>query len=522
MTNTAYCVSFGQGTYQTTATASGTWSLLSGGPEYCESAVVANGIYYCAGGTDSGISGGGQNTTLVKYQSGSFTTIRTDSGGPFFNSVHAVVVNPNDSTNIVYARGDGSIVQSADSGATWTHSYTVGTLTANDVPWLSETGAFLSAGCLLFDQLTAHKLWLTAGAAIWTVTALTSSTSPATGTAIGYSSVSAGIENMIAQKIISMPGGGLIDACLDFQVRYHTSPTAYPTTYGIIDQGTIYGCFDIDVAKDGSGYCVAYITNTSAGNISGYSTNGGQTWSVFPNTPSGSNPGGMIAMANSSSVVSWSGGNTHLQYLTSLTGSWASSTGMPTSGWPFFEYGTLGHYLCADAAQNYYFQLDGQGLYKSTNGGASFSLIDSTNLSAVFQGTLLPVPGIAQFLCFTSGKLAVTHPSTQLFYYRTSDGGGWSSFANVADVWSCGCGAAAPGFSNPTLWIFGFVNGVYGLWVSKNATTTPASATWTMLTTYPFGNPDWPVGVTGDYSDHTKCYITFSASNFGYGENLSY
>ena len=70
----------------------------------------------------------------------------------------------------------------------------------------------------------------------------------------------------------------------------------------------------------------------------------------------------------------------------------------------------------------------------------------------------------------------------------TNQGVTWTAIPNVQEVLTFGFGAAAPGQSNPTLYIVGWVNNVFGIWQSNNATnSTVATPTWVNLGTQPSG-----------------------------------
>lgn len=523
-----YAASNGNGVYQTTSGVSGTWSLLSGSPTKVTDAVVTGGNYFCCDGTH------------IQAYTGTWAQQSPSSS----NGYWCICVDPNN-TNHLFAldQAGAQPAQSNNSGSTWQEiaSYTSGTITTGDAGWLTQktpsSGFFGTVSCH-FDVSVSNRIWVGWNYGIQYCDGV-ATTSGAPQAPITWVTKIAGVQNQVGRNVISPPGGNPVVSAEDNQEFFVSNPASNPTSFGITHQNEEQATITVDYAKSSPSTIVAY-TNWNGSN-SDTSSGFFNTTTAFTNLPTAGfgslgGGGGNIAAATPTNIVALAFNQTNPVVYTNNGGSsaWTAATGLPNFTWPFgsSSWGANSQLLTCDVSGNYYvYSCSGNttanGTYYSTNGGASWSLGSSTNLNSVgfFQPTLRAVPAISQFVVFTpGGVLGSIHPTTQVLSYSTNAGASmtWNSVPNVKDVWAIGFGQAAPGFSNPTTWIVGWVGGVYGIWVSKNFTTTPSSATWTWLIDYPFGSFDQIVDITGDQNDYTKCYFSFNGSSFGYGKNLVY
>src|SRR5262249_26381849 len=147
---------------------------------------------------------------------------------------------------------------------------------------------------------------------------------------------------------------------------------------------------------------------------SAFSTDGGQNWmpfATYPPATANAKIGGSIAASTPKNIV-WAPSNNSLPYYTKDGG----TTWMPTSiggvtpagesGWGWAYY-LKRHIVAADRATAGTFYLYNylKGLYRSTDGGASWALVRSGEIapSSGFNAKLGTVPGQAGHLFFTSG-----------------------------------------------------------------------------------------------------------------------
>ena len=99
-------------------------------------------------------------------------------------------------------------------------------------------------------------------------------------TPVTWTDQSVGIENLVANEIIVPPGGDPVLASWDRPFFYITNPNAYPSTYGPVNSDNIVAGWSVDYASSNPSFLVG-LADWWGTEESGYSTNGGQTWTQF-------------------------------------------------------------------------------------------------------------------------------------------------------------------------------------------------------------------------------------------------
>ena len=507
VTQTIFASSSGNGVYESTNGGT-TWTHLSGGPTVVEDAAVSNGVYYA---TDA--------TTLWKYSGGVWTSLFTDSAG-----IPAFAVNPTNPNEIVTQDWSGLLSISYDGGATWTGSYGSNQVSSTDIPWLaaansSAGGNFLDVTHVAFNPLNPNQLIDTAGTGVWTTTNPSSYSGASTVT---WSDQSLGIEQLVANEIIVPPGGDPVLASWDRPFFYISNVSAYPSTYGPVASASINAGWSVDYASSDPSFIAGLINN----GIAVYSTDGGQTWQNFasePVFPANAN-GGTIAASSSQDIIVAPAGGVQPYYTINGGATWNPVTLPGVTSWSSFEgtYYFDERSITADRvlANTYYLYYPGNGVYESTNGGVSWTLVYDGNdgLGSSWNGNITgfnwynneftSVPGEAGNLFFTAGSTAPNDPNNT-FMRSTNGGATWTAVANVLDVSCIGFGAAAPGQSYPAIYIVGYVNSVYGIWQSINN-----AQSWTQIGTYPNGDLDNIKTIAGDPNIYGQVYVGFQGSGY--------
>ena len=83
------------------------------------------------------------------------------------------------------------------------------------------------------------------------------------------------------------------------------------------------------------------------------------------------------------------------------------------------------------------------------------------------------------------------------------------------EVAAFGYGMAAPGQTNPVLYIAGWVNGVYGVWQSNNASNpSVTNPTWVNLGTQPQGELDQITTISGDMNVYGQIYVGYGGGGY--------
>lgn len=513
-TQGVFASSGGRGVYHTTSGVAGTWTLTTGGStDHVHMICDAAGIVWKT-----------NYTNLYKFSAGSWTTARSGS----LTDAWSVAINPADGTKIYLGTGAGNLYISTNTGSTWVGPTSIARV-ATDVPWLAWTNeAFMTNGDMQFDPSLSNTLYFSEGIGVW------KTTPPTTNVLVTWTSQTAGIEQLVANWIVSpwIAGSRPVLGAWDRPTFYSADPTVYPSTHGVASPqvNAIVMGWGIDWASSAPGTLVALSNWFGFLDTSGISTDGGQTWTAFatppPNLAAGGGVGGSIAASTPSNIVfvgTDNGGNPNQPYYTTnggatwnaITISGVSTTG-PT-GWSN-AYFLNRHILAADrvtANTFYLYNASTGGLYRSTNSGASWSLMGTPSFpNSQYNASLRPVPGNAGHLFFTSGPQSGPHPVNQLFY-RTTDGGTtWGSLTGVKEVYACGFGKAQAG-GYPTLYIAGFVNDIWGIWRSNDADQTVP--TWAKIGDgFPLGSFDLINAIEGDANTYGTVYVGFEGSGFAY------
>lgn len=504
-----YVSSYGNGVYHSTD-AGVTWAATTAAPVTHQQMIVSTaGIVWLINGLDGASVG-----RLVKYTgTGSWSTIA--GAGTFQRSV---AIDPADNTHVFVGAPSGALTISTNDGTSWVGPTAI-TESSADIPWLAwylqnnPVPNFMSMGQIIFDPSVANTMLQSMGLGVFITNP------PTTDTTVVWASLSAGIEQLVANWIVAPPGGSPQLAVWDQGAFTSTNPLVFPSTHGV---SAIFAAgWSADWASASPTTIVAAI-NFAATEQSGLSTDGGATWNVFASTTYrvSANTGGQIAAASATNFVIENADN-QLFFTTNSGASWTASItpGAPTSGETGWGLGNIFDYqvLCADRvdANTFYAYNYGPsgtpsaaGVWKSTDSGANWTQVKSGGFSGALGllAKMRTVPGNAGHLFFTLGKASVSS-----FQRSTDHGATWSAVTNVTDVWAFGFGKAPAG-GYPSIYIAGYVSSVWGVYRSDDN-----AVSWVSLGANPLNSIDQIKTVEGDPDTYGKVYIGFHGSGFAYG-----
>ncbi len=365
VTQTIFASSYGHGVYESTNGGT-TWTALTGGPSDVVSAAVSStGVYYASDGSN-----------LWGYAGGKWTELTSGGAG-----IQAVAVNPSNSNEIVVVSGAGYLNISYNAGATWTGPmWSSNQVTSADIPWLAAANkalagnVYMTVGGAAFNPANPSQMVISAGTGVWTTTQVPTS-GATSSTPVTWTDQSVGIENLVANEIIVPPGGDPVLASWDRPFFKITNPNSYPTTYGPVASDNIVAGWSVDYASSSPSFLVG-IADWWGTEESGYSTNGGQTWTKFPTEIPGAGSsfmGGTIAASTTQNFI-WAPAGGQKPYYTLNGGStWTPITLPGVSSWSGFDWA---YYLdqrsvTADRvlANTFYLYDPGKGVFETTNGG---------------------------------------------------------------------------------------------------------------------------------------------------------
>jgi hypothetical protein len=239
------------------------------------------------------------------------------------------------------------------------------------------------------------------------------------------------------------------------------------------------------------------------------------------------------------------GGATRLppHYTTDAGATWTACT-FPTElsdeGWHFNAYqqrNIIDSYPNTPGTFYAYHKVG--GTYRSTDGGANWTLRSSENFSSHSAGNwhaqLACVPGQSGHLFWSCGSISGGSGGYAGYQIDgrgmfSTDGGTTWDFIGVATLGGAdpgtneigevnwiSIGAVKPGSSYPTIWMSAWVNGVYGIYYCTDASpTTTGKWTWNSVEAHPMGSMEFITGMQADPDVWHTCYMSTGGSGYFY------
>lgn len=516
--NIVYVFSSGTGWYKSTTGVNGTFTLTSGTPTNSTSGAcdISNGTLYAGSGS----------TTVYTYKSGVWASATCGV------SAWSVAADPgNTGRAIALAQTYGTISVTTNSGSSWstgsTNTHATCASGTNSISWIvwvtsqlmTAPAQNIDSSRAAFNPATSNDLYATNGIGILRCNP---SNTPATiGDYPAWYDFSAGIENMVVNKIICSSGSGPLYCCWDRSTLLVLNPDNFPAFYAPYDSaaaGNLSQCWSASAAPSASNV-IAAICNYGQ-SLSGLSQDGGRTWTTFASaTPqNGANcPGGSIACATSSKITWVGAGSSPASEMWNTTNggtSWALSTGAPASGWNGSEFYYPNQLLVQDKVDpNYQYAYNGGHIYQSSNSGSSFSSVSTPGFTGPgsLQAWLDTAINNTGHLFFTQGWSS-TSSSGAPFYFSSDRGFTWNSVSGIATVWSFGFGASYPGKTYPTIFAFGQVSGIFGIYRCIDFNPAIHSGTFVLVQSFVAGIRDCITAVQGDPDVFGVIYLGYQGS----------
>jgi photosystem II stability/assembly factor-like uncharacterized protein len=423
--------------------------------------LASNRILYVTYGNAEG-PGNGNAGAIWTYNlaNGVWTNITPTGIGYHFCGISVDPKNPNRviaSTTNTYLFQYGSTYGdhyylTTNGGTSWTDLMSKQiTLNPNGCTWMGA-GQSLHWGCTIeFNPFNTNQAFVGSGNGLFSCDNL--NTLPTTWNFFAF-----GIEESVPEDFISIPGGPLFSSILDYGGFEHADVTLYAPQYKPLpNPSSTYG---LAYAAGNTNYLVR------VGQLMYYSTNQGVSWTQ---TGAISGTNGYVAVnSNASVIVHCPGGSTTTYYSTNNGTSWTACNGLNFNTVPVADQ--------VNPKIFYAFNKANGNMMVSTDGGANFTLAGSTG-SAANTPKMRSTPGF-------EGDIWVA-----LWNGVGHSINGGKTFTKAAQVTSCesiGLGKAAPSATYPTIYIWGAVGGVTGLYRSIDQGTT-----WTRINddAHQFGGP---------------------------------
>ncbi len=490
------------------------WTRISGGaglPDdgtFQHVALSPTGVLYVADPATSG---------LWAFESGGWKHLAQN-----LNGLNSVAADPFNANRLFVFDGGGTPWRSLDGGATWTQLEK--DRTATDVPWLAWTDeSYFSIGTVIFDPKVPGRLWAAQGIGVWRADPADS------GKTIHWQSVNTGIEQLVTNDVIAPPGGKVVTASWDRAIFYHADNDAYPAQHAPTSR--FNSAWDLDYSAGHPNFVVATVYDhrqccsrfAGPDNQSGFSEDGGKTWTVFPAIGAGTLPadltfGDIAVAAGDTKNIVWLPTNDKAPYYTTDRGTTWTKIALPGASvaGSHPQFAMHRHVLTADTVDDRTFYLlysTGQTkLYVTHDGGASWTGTPATGLAVedtAHNATLKAVPGHAGQVCVSFGMLGRDRGMS----CSTDAGAHWQPVPNAELANVFGFGKPAAGASEPTLFIQGKVHGEAGVFCSADM-----GAHWGRLANWPLGYTTSMSEMDGDKTVFGKVYAGIEGNGWMYGD----
>jgi len=400
-----------------------------------------------------------------------------------------IAIDPNNSDRaFLFADLFSEILRTTDlSSANPSWNLYSNTRIANTIPWMAWTASnAYTLGQVMFDPIVSNKLWIAMGTGVYTSTDLND-------LEMTWEENSAGQEHLVSSGALTFPDGTFLTSHWDFGIFKHNDPNVYPSEHK--PTARFSAAWEMDQSPQDPYYVVAVIEDNryccidQDSRSSGYSTDGGNTWTKFASMPDDATETaytrnfkfGQIAIsATDKNNLIWqpavNGGE--LPWFTFDNGnSWTQAT-IPNASaiigiqYDFFETRPLTADKVLANTFYLYDQAPGGYIFKTTDGGLNWTRNNFVlNYPRSFNAKLEAIRGKANHLLWANGEEQFLGNMTGLWF--SSDGSNsFVEIPNTNTVVNFSSGAVFPGESYPAIYFQGAYNNVFGYWMSIDSMQT--------------------------------------------------
>jgi xyloglucan-specific exo-beta-1,4-glucanase len=515
----------GVGVYRS-SNAGSSWTLLGGGPtpaadyvpQRCAVSSTGSAYFTYAKKANWGNPGGGG---IYKYPgSGSTLTNVTPRDGAGNRRTDlgycAVTVSPTDPNFLMAAEwrfsSDCAFFRTTDGGANWNE---VGKNVTSGASWWPSYLFATGPAAMVIDPETPTSTWMTDGASPWR-------TDDNRWDYQYWYAYPRGIEELVG-TVVARPKGStgdtLLTGVMDVVGFTTTNFTQTPNAkWDGADYGNTTG---LDWCEAQPAWAYRVVSNGGDARAS-VSYDRGQNWYALPVTPYSYGGGRIAVSGGGDNLVFLGAGWVKPRVSYDRGNSWVEAN-FPEYVSCFNDFYTVNVPLVSDRVNAGTFYLYGNNgtFYRSTDGGSNWAQVGAQYaLPYWFMHCVRAAP-------YRGGEvwISFTGAGTQNGLYRSGDGGAtWAKLAQVTDVSSFAFGKAAPGLSNTsTVYVYGTVNGVRGVFRSNNVAQTTgdgSAAVWTHLNN---GRPLPPAvwgGIEADRDTYGVVYLGTTGRGYFVGKPL--
>lgn len=490
---------------------------------------ICNGKLYVTFADKTYDTANAGSIAVYTISTGKWQTLYTNSS----YGVGGISVDYNNNNNIVatlvniyakqYWEGNSTpvwgtkILTSTDAGKTWTEHTADNNnliLDSNGRDWI-ESNSLHWSGDITLNQGDTSKGFITSGDGIFELSNLFTS-KPVRATFMVN-----GIEESVPLDIVAPASGDAVLMVAEFDTGGYrlTDVDTYPTTSLGNTTGHTTGIAVCPTNPNFMVYTGRCYQNGGYYYFLRYSTDNGINWNEVPNSQ-GLGKLGSVAISADGSRVYWIPSSTdsewstnYGQYLYTFTYKNGSFTGYTKK--QMFNSSTSGVRVVADTVNaNTVYVSSGDYLYYSTDYGNNFNKVSNLDNNKRIN-RITAVPTKAGEVWQANGEWS----NTSLIRYTTTNGQMVATaINNVSKCEAVGFGKAKDGCSYPTIYIWGTVNGINGLFSS-----TDEGATWTRINDdfTEYGGVGNGMQVVGDMRTYGTVYMTTAGMGIRYGKCTS-
>ncbi len=439
-----------------------------------------------------------------------------------------ITVDPFDPNRVIVG-GVGianDLWQTTDGGADWS-DLTVST-SCESIPWLDlYPNDFLPTGSLRFDRTVPNQVWVPEGFAVWRAEVGVDT--------FAMGCEARGIEEMVSNDVVVPPGGDPITAHWDRGLFWHGGEVSEAAK--VHPANRFNSAWDLDWTPADPNFVVAVIGDQRGccrgdedSFLSAYSEDGGETWTPFGSYANGHPSelvyGNIAISASDKNNIVWLPTFNRPPFFTTDGGQTWTPVEPPGTdqirtkddnyaGGSHFQYYLNRKVLVADRIEPSTFYLyHSLGLFRSTDGGASWELLASEGLPlggiGVFNAQLVASPVEAGHLLFSPSAADAGAVPT----YESRDGGAtWRTVPGLSDVTALGFGAPLADGGPAAVYLSGAYDGARGIWRSVDGLVT-----FELISRAPLGNYQSVRTITGDESEPGAVYLGFEGTSFMVGK----
>lgn len=380
-------------------------------------------------------------------------------------------------------------------GTTWSDLFDENRITMNEngYGWIKDHSIHW-ASSIEIDPFNPERAFVSSGNGIF----MTENLNDAVGT---WKFMVRGLEETVPEDIISIPGGPLLSVIADYDGFLHDDIKKPPKQRHSPAIGSSTGIAyatqkpEFVVRSGGDGTMMSIY----------FSEDAGKTWTPFAGFPEGDTCfKGYVAVSADGAAVLWkptySTGQGNKTYRTTdLGATWTLCSGLTAT-----DYKPIADPV--NPAKFYAFDQSGASLYISSDGGKTFAKpADHPNFWSASKHVVLTPD--------REGDIWLPHWSA-LGRYKTSDGS-YVRLDNVSGCDAVGFGKAAPDAHFPTIYIWGKVETITGVFRSIDE-----GATWERINddAHQFGSRANGGFIKGDMNVFGRVYMSTAGRGIVYGE----